>query len=62
MPEFGKRISMVFFRTAFGTEPLREWLYSLSSADMRTVGQNIRTVEWEWPVGMPICRPLEKGL
>lgn len=62
MPESGKRISVVFFRTASETEPVREWLQSLSREDRRTIGEDLRTLEWGWPIGMPTCRPLEKGL
>gem|GEM_PF-136972 len=35
---------------------------SLPREDRRTIGADLRTLEWGWPVGMPICRPLEKGL
>jgi phage-related protein len=41
---------------------VREWLKSLDEADRRTVGQDIATAEFGWPVGMPICRSLGKGL
>jgi phage-related protein len=45
-----------------GTEPVREWLKSLSVVDRRIVGADIATVEYGWPVGMPVCRSLGKGL
>jgi hypothetical protein len=34
----------------------------LDEADRRTVGQHIATAEFGWPVGMPVCRSLGKGL
>ena len=30
--------------------------------DRRLVGEDIKTVEFGWPVGMPICRPMGDGL
>ena len=47
-----------FFRTATGVEPVRKWLKALTREDKRTVGTDIATVEFGWPVGMPTCRPL----
>ncbi|HEU4619547.1 MAG TPA: type II toxin-antitoxin system RelE/ParE family toxin [Gammaproteobacteria bacterium] len=41
---------------------MRQWLKELDDADRRIVGQDIATAEFGWPVGMPVCRPLGKGL
>ena len=30
--------------------------------DRRVIGTNIRTVEFGWPIGMPVCRPMGNGL
>lgn len=37
---------------------------SLPVDDRRTIGTDIRTAEFGWPVGMPLCRPMtgRKGL
>lgn len=48
----------VFYRTAAGSEPVRDWLKGLSPADRRILGTGIATVEYGWPVGMPVCRPI----
>src|SRR5882672_9379985 len=53
-----KILPAIFYRTAAGSEPVREWLKSLSRDDKRSVGQDIATVEFGWPVGMPHCRSL----
>jgi phage-related protein len=60
MPIRTKRriLPAVFYRTAAGSESVREWLKSLSRDDKRSVGQDIATVEFGWPVGMPHCRSL----
>lgn len=57
-----RRIPAFFFRTASGAEPVREWLKSLPPAERRAIGEDIRTVEWGWPLGMPLCRPMGQGL
>jgi phage-related protein len=50
-------------RTSAGGEPVREWLRSLSPIeDRKQIGVDIKTVEFGWPVGMPVCRSLGDGL
>ena len=56
-----KKLPARFYRSETGTEPVREWLASLSKADRRIIGVDIATVEYGWPVGMPTCRPLGRG-
>ncbi len=59
----GKRVPAIFFRTEAGGEPLREWLKSLPSPeDRKLIGEDIKTVEFGWPVGMPVCRSLGGGI
>ena len=42
---------------------MRDWLKALpSSNDRKRVGEDIKTVEFGWPVGMPVCRPLGGGI
>lgn len=53
---------LVFFRTEGGAEPVRDWLRSLSAVDRRAIGEGLKTLEYAWPVGMPLCRPMEQGL
>jgi len=57
-----KRVPAFFFRTESGIEPVRTWLKSMSPQDRRQIGEDIGTVEFGWPVGMPTCRPLGNGL
>lgn len=53
-----KILPPIFYRSAAGSEPVRSWLTTLSKDDKRIVGQDIATVEFGWPVGMPTCRSL----
>lgn len=41
---------------------MREWLRGLSPQGRRRIGQDIKTVEFGWPIGMPVCRPLGGGI
>lgn len=58
----GKRVPAIFFRTGAGGEPVRDWLKSLPSDDRKRIGVDIKTVEFGWPIGMPVCRPLGHGI
>jgi phage-related protein len=57
-----KRVPAIFYRTEAGSEPLRSWLKAMDPKDRRLVGEDIKTVEFGWPVGMPTCRPMGDGL
>lgn len=53
-----KILPAVFFRTASGAEPVREWLQELNKEDRIIIGEDIKTVEFGWPIGMPTCRSM----
>ncbi len=58
-----KKIRAVFYRNKSGKEPVREWLKAdVGDKDRKIIGGAIATVEYGWPVGMPVCRPLSGGL
>lgn len=57
-----KKIEVVFYQTPMGSEPVREWLKSLNKNDKIIIGEDIKTVEFGWPIGMPTCKGLGKGL
>jgi phage-related protein len=57
-----KKIAARFFVSAGGSMPVREWLLEMDAADRRIVGKDIQKVEFGWPIGMPYCRPLGRGL
>jgi phage-related protein len=57
-----KRLPAFFYALPSGREPVREWLKALDRADRKIVGEDIKDVEFSWPIGMPVCRPLGKGL
>jgi phage-related protein len=52
-------LSVKFFATEAGSEPVREWLRGLSAQDRKTIGEDIKTVQFGWPLGMPLVDHLE---
>lgn len=58
----GFRLEARFFRTTTGTEPVREWLKTLEQTDRKSFGEDINTVQFGWPLGMPLVRKLEANL
>jgi phage-related protein len=57
-----QKIDLVFYRTKAGNEPVRDWLLGLDGKDRRAVGLDLMQVQYGWPVGMPLVRPLGNGL
>lgn len=62
MIDRGKKITARFYVTAGGQRPVRLWLLELAKEDRRSVGKDIQKVEFGWPIGMPYCRALGRGL
>jgi phage-related protein len=54
--------SVLFFRSATGREPVREWLRELPSDERRIIGEDLKTLQFRWPLGMPLVRSLGDGL
>ena len=57
-----KRLPAAFYALPTGREPVREWLLSLAREDRKVIGEDIKDVEFSWPIGMPLSRALGKGL
>lgn len=50
----GPVLDVRFFRTDAGAEPVREWLKGLPAIDSKIIGDDIKTVQFGWPLGMPL--------
>ena len=61
-PPTSPKIPLVFYRSASGSEPVREWLKDLPQDDRHAVGLDLMRTQFRWPVGMPLCRPMGQGL
>jgi phage-related protein len=57
-----KRLPAAFYQSSSGREPVREWLKALAIGDRKIIGEDIKDVEFSWPIGMPLCRALGRGL
>jgi len=57
-----KKITSLFYVNSNGKKPVREWLLSLDKTDRKIIGEDIKTVEYGFPIGMPTCRKLGSKL
>lgn len=57
-----KKITALFYENSNSKKPVKEWLLSLDKADRKIIGEDIKTVEYGFPIGMPICRKLDSKL
>ena len=55
-------LNVSFFKTDNGNEPVRDWLKALTATERRIMGEDIKTVQFGWPLGMPLVRHLEGGI
>src|SRR3954469_2276574 len=55
-------LNAVFFKTATGNEPVREWLKALPKEERKAVGTDILSVQYAWPVGKPLVDNLGDGI
>ncbi len=53
-----QELEVYFYSTSSGNEPVKEWLKDLSKEDRRTIGCDIKTVQYGYPIGMPLTRVL----
>ncbi len=52
-------LSVKFYASETGNEPVRDWLKELSAQDRKTIGEDIKTVQFGWPLGMPLVDHIE---
>jgi phage-related protein len=57
-----KKITALFYESQIGKKPVQEWLYSLDKIDRKKIGEDIKTVEYGFPIGMPVCKKLDGKL
>src|SRR5215467_3574084 len=53
-----KRLPARFYRSDSGREPVRQWLKGLEPEERKVIGEDIKDVEFSWPIGMPLVRSL----
>jgi phage-related protein len=55
-------LAVTFYCTDAGNDPVRIWLKELPRDDKRIIGEDIKTAQLGWPLGMPLIRKLDKNL
>jgi phage-related protein len=55
-------LKVSFYRTEAGHEPVREWLKELPREDKRQIGEDIKTAQLGWPLGMPLIKKIERDI
>jgi len=53
---------VVFYETQAGNEVVLDFLRSLSIDDKKKIGEDLKTLQFRFPMGMPLCRSLGNGL
>ena len=53
------RLRVAFFQAEAGREPVRQWLKALPRAQRKAIGEEVKTVQFGWPLGMPVVRKME---
>jgi phage-related protein len=61
VPE-SRPLPVLFFRADADKEPVRAWLKELPREERRIIGQDLKTLQFRWPLGMPLVRNLGDGL
>jgi phage-related protein len=58
----GKVLEVYFYKTPAGNEPVRDWLKLRTNEEKKAIGEDIKAVEFLWPVGYPQVAKLDKDL
>ena len=41
---------------------MRDWLKGLDRESRKTIGEDVKTLQFQWPVGMPLTRKMDEDL
>jgi phage-related protein len=51
-----------FYKTLAGNDVVLDFIRQMNASDRKVIGEDLKVVELRHPLGMPLCRPLGKGL
>lgn len=54
--------TVLFYQTANGRQLIKEWLREFDKPDRAILGEDLMTVQFGFPMGLPLCRALGQGL
>jgi phage-related protein len=57
-----KVLTVFFYQDGPGKAPALEFIKELPKKDRLRVGEDLQTLQYGWPLGMPLVKSLEKGL
>jgi hypothetical protein len=55
-------LTVFFFRIESEREPVRDWLREMDREDRKNIGEDLKLVQFRWPLGMPLVRKMEANL
>jgi phage-related protein len=55
-------LEVYFFKTEANNEPVRQWLKLLTAKDKKLIGEDIKTIQFGWPLGMPLVKHIDGGI
>jgi hypothetical protein len=58
----GKTLTVYFYKSHAGNEPVRDWLKLRTPEEKKAIGEDIKAIEFSWPVGYPLVTKLGKDL
>jgi phage-related protein len=57
-----RKTPVVLYDTPAGGRVVLDWLRGLGAEERAIIGQDLMRLQFRWPVGMPLRRPLGDGL
>jgi len=57
-----KMLTVYFYQETSGAVPVLDWLKELPKADKLRIGEDLQTLQYRWPLGMPLVRSLDHGM
>lgn len=59
----GPRLTVRFYcQEGSGVEPVRDWIRSLPDDERKVVGEDIKAVQYGWPLGLPLVDHVDGGV
>jgi len=54
-----KVLTVHFYKSNSGNEPVRDWLKLRTPDEKKIIGEDIKAIEYTWPVGYPSVTKLD---
>lgn len=57
-----EKMDVNFYQEPSGNEPVRKWLKELDKDTRLIIGEDLKRVQYRWPLGLPLVRGMGNGL